>query len=172
MHHKEFYISDMKSRSKDQAGPDRIRQDQTGIDRNRQEQTGLYIWYRKLLHHNYCIIKKFIYQIGNQEVKENPTEKNEVWRRWIKKIKKAVSKTAQDRGQKIGGSDITPSFFPVLINIAIFGQYRAMLFILKVLRYSNNQMQKMTPFYPGMKLCIWKSKNFAQKFPLTLTKFL
>ena len=24
---------------------------------------------------NYCIIKKFIYEIGNPEVKENPTEK-------------------------------------------------------------------------------------------------
>ena len=45
------------------------RQEQTGPDRNRQEQTGLYIRYRKLLHHNHCIIKKFIYQIGNPEVR-------------------------------------------------------------------------------------------------------
>ena len=44
---------------------------------------------------NYCIIKKFIYPIGNQEVKENPTEKK---RDGLEK--KAVSKTAQDCGQK------------------------------------------------------------------------
>ena len=41
-----------------------------------------------MLHHNYCIIKKFIYQIGNSEVKENPTEKKLKTRRKKKKKKK------------------------------------------------------------------------------------
>ena len=67
----------------DQTGSDRIRQDQKETDRNIQD----YIRYRKLLHHNYCIIKKFIYQIGNSEVKENPTEKK-VNGHWKKKKKK------------------------------------------------------------------------------------
>jgi hypothetical protein len=51
------------------------------------------------LHHNYCIIKKFTYQIGNPEVKENPTEKKTEMGRLEKK---AVSETTQDRGQKTG----------------------------------------------------------------------
>ena len=74
----------------EQTGTDRNRQEQTGAEKNRQEHTGLdrnfksknksmYLvmdrnrqeqtGYRKLLHLNYCIIKKFIYQIGNLEVK-------------------------------------------------------------------------------------------------------
>ena len=57
---KEIHISDRKSRIKEQAGTDRNRQDYTSDIEN------------------YCIIKKFKYQIGNQEAKENPTEKNEV----------------------------------------------------------------------------------------------
>ena len=84
MHHKEIHISDRKSRSKEQ----------TGTDRNRQD-------YISDIE-NYCIIKKFIYQIGNQEVKEDPTEKKRDGRR--RKKKKTVSKTAQDRGQKFGFS--------------------------------------------------------------------
>ena len=70
---------------------DRIRKKQTGTDRNRQD----YISDIEI----YCIIKKFIYQIGNQEVKENPTEKKRDGRR--RKKKKKTSKTAQDRGQKM-----------------------------------------------------------------------
>ena len=60
----------------EQTGKDRKRQEQTGTDGNRQEQTvsdrirqeytGLYL-YRKVLHHNYCIMKKFIHQIGYPE---------------------------------------------------------------------------------------------------------
>ena len=42
---------------------------QTGTDRNRQD-------YISDIE-NYCIIKKFIYQIGNPEVKENPNEKKQ-----------------------------------------------------------------------------------------------
>ena len=62
MHHKEFHISDRKSRGKDQTGPDRNRQDYIpDIE-------------------NYCIIKKFIYQIGNLEVRNRQeqigTDKN------------------------------------------------------------------------------------------------
>ena len=48
------------------------------------------------MHHNYCIIKKFIYQIGNLD--RNRQEKKRDGP--IKKKKKTVSKTAQDRGQK------------------------------------------------------------------------
>jgi hypothetical protein len=40
--------------------------------------------------------EKFMSQIGNLEVKENPTEKNEMGG----DEKKAISKTAKDRGQK------------------------------------------------------------------------
>ena len=47
------------------------------------------------MHHDYCIIKKFIYQIENPEVKENPTEKKTC----AAEKKRKVSKTAQDRGQ-------------------------------------------------------------------------
>ena len=50
-------VSDRKSRSKEQAGTNRNRQDYTSDIEN------------------YCIIKKFIYQIGNPEVKKIPTEK-------------------------------------------------------------------------------------------------
>ena len=46
------------------------------------------------MHHNYCIIKKFIYQIGNLD--KNRQEK----KRDGPVKKKTVSKTAQDRGQK------------------------------------------------------------------------
>ena len=49
------------------------RQEQTGIDRIISD------------IENYCIIKKFIYQIGNSEVKENPTEK----KLWTKEEKKS-----------------------------------------------------------------------------------
>jgi hypothetical protein len=74
LHHKEIHISDRKSRSKEQTGTERNRQEQTGTDRNRQEQTGTdrnrqeqtgidRIMY--LIIENYCIIKKFIPQIGN-----------------------------------------------------------------------------------------------------------
>jgi hypothetical protein len=50
------------------------------------------------LHHNYCIIKKFIYQIGNlgKGTDRNRQEK----KNFGGEKKKAVSKTAQDRGQK------------------------------------------------------------------------
>ena len=78
---------------------DRNRQEwteQTGKDRNRQEQTG----YRKLLHLNYCILKKFIYQIGNLEVRNRQEQTGEK-KTLAEKKKKAVSKTAQDRGQKL-----------------------------------------------------------------------
>ena len=51
MHHKEIHISDRKSRSKEQ----------TRTDRNKQD-------YIPDIE-NYCIIKKFIYQIGNLEVR-------------------------------------------------------------------------------------------------------
>ena len=64
-----FIFSFSDRNSQEQAGTDRNRQDQNVTERNRQDQTGLYISYRKLLHHNYCIIKKFIYQIGNLEVR-------------------------------------------------------------------------------------------------------
>ena len=50
------------------------------------------------MHHNYyCIIKKFIYQIGNLEVRNRQEQTGEKVD-WLKK--KAVSKTAQDRSQK------------------------------------------------------------------------
>ena len=54
-------MSDRKSRSIEQTGTDRIRQDQTGSDRNRQD-------YISDIE-NYCIIKKFLYQIGNLEIR-------------------------------------------------------------------------------------------------------
>ena len=82
MHHKEIHISGKKSRSKEQTGSDRIRQEYiSDIE-------------------NYCIIKKFIYQIENLEkgTDRNRQEKKKLWQR---KKKKAVSNTAQDRGQKI-----------------------------------------------------------------------
>jgi hypothetical protein len=51
LHHKEIHISGKKSRSKEQTGSDRIRQEYiSDIE-------------------NYCIIKKFIYQIENLEVR-------------------------------------------------------------------------------------------------------
>jgi hypothetical protein len=61
-----YQIGNLEVRNRqDQTGSDRTRQDQKETDRNRQD----YIRYRKLLHHNYCIIKKFIYQIRNLEVR-------------------------------------------------------------------------------------------------------
>ena len=51
MHHKEIHISDRNSRSKEQTGTDRIRQENTSDIEN------------------YCIIKKFIYQVRNLEVR-------------------------------------------------------------------------------------------------------
>ena len=54
-------MSDRKFRIKEQTGSDRNRQEQTGTDRNRQD-------YISDIE-NYCIIKKFIYQTGNQEVR-------------------------------------------------------------------------------------------------------
>jgi hypothetical protein len=61
VHHEEIHTSDRKSRSKEHTGIDRNRQEQTGTDRSRQEQTGT--------DRNYCIMKKFIYQIENPEVR-------------------------------------------------------------------------------------------------------
>jgi len=77
---------------------DRMRKKQTRIYRNQQEQTGIDRIISDI--ENYCIIKKFIYQIGNSEVKENPAEKKRDGQKKKKKKKKAVSKTAQDRSQK------------------------------------------------------------------------
>jgi hypothetical protein len=67
LHHKEIHISDRKSRNKEQTGTDRNRQEQTGTDRNRQEQTGADRNRQDYVSdiENYCIIKKFIPQIGN-----------------------------------------------------------------------------------------------------------
>ena len=63
--------------------------------------------------------------------------------------------------KKIGGSGITPSYFPALMNMTIFGH------ILKVLRCSNNLVQKMTSITPYIYETIHKKvffKNFDQKF--------
>ena len=54
-------MSDRKFRGMEQTGTDRIRQDQTGSDRNIQD-------YISDIE-NHCIIKKFIYQVGNLEVR-------------------------------------------------------------------------------------------------------
>jgi hypothetical protein len=68
LHHKEIHISDRKSRSKEQ----------TGTDRNRQD-------YISDIE-NYCIIKKFIYQIGNLEVRNRQEQTGEKVD-WLKKKK-------------------------------------------------------------------------------------
>ena len=68
---------------------DRMRKKQTRIYRNQQEQTGIDRIISDI--ENYCIIKKFIYQIGNSEVKENPTEKKKRDGRRRKKKKKKSS---------------------------------------------------------------------------------
>ena len=65
---------------------DRMRKKQTRIYRNQQEQTGIDRIISDI--ENYCIIKKFIYQIGISEVKENPTEKKRDGRKKKKKKKK------------------------------------------------------------------------------------
>ena len=80
-------------------------------------------------------------------------------------------------GKKFGGSGTTPFYSSALMNLTIFGHFsqysqgidltKTLVFMLKVLRRSNNLMQRMTSITPF----IYKidhlevfSKNFEQIF--------
>jgi hypothetical protein len=85
----------------------------------------------------------------------------------------------KNQQKKFGGSGITPSYFPALMNTAIFGHFSLiqrqgieqttkLLFILKVLRWSNvQQSDAKNDFYtPSI------YKTIHQKVILTLVKDL
>ena len=84
----------------------------------------------------------------------------------------------QQKKSLVGVALCSPSYFPALMNLAIFAIFhntdprieltKTLLFILKVLWCSNNLMQKMTStnhsIYEIVHLQVF-FKNFAQKFP-------
>ena len=83
--------------------------------------------------------------------------------------------------KKFGGSGIIPSYFPALMNLAIFLPFftiqsqgieltKTLLFILKVLWCSNNLMQQMTSKTPSI-FKIIHLKVFFKKMLEILTIF-